>query len=100
MEQQVISIELDSTLKIDRVSDLHHEWQLILKQADKIEIDASAVTQIDTAALQLLLVLKMTAISEQKDVAFEFPSERFCEAVKLLGLTEIFGLDNQASGLF
>lgn len=100
MNQHVKVIELDAVVRINQVSDLRAEWIEALKKFDKIEVDASAITQIDTAALQLLLILKRTAMVENKDVVIEFPSERFCEASRLLGVYELFGLDNLASGLF
>lgn len=93
-------IVLSSVQNVQTVSQLHAQLMQALGNGNKIDIDASAVTQIDTASLQLLLVLKQTAIKQQKQVSIDFPSEDFIEAAKLLGLTEALNIDQVASGLF
>ena len=72
----------------------------IVAPGNKIDIDASAVTTVDTATLQLLLVLKQTAVKMQKQVTIDFPSERFIEAAELLNLAELLNVDQAAAGFF
>jgi len=93
-------LALDVTLNIQNVTDLHERLLVLLEQKDKIEIDASAVVSIDTATLQLLIVLKQTAIKLQKEVVFDFPSDRFVESAELLGLAEMLEVDQAAAGFF
>lgn len=93
-------IVLDSTLGMQNVAELHETFLRALDQGDKIEIDASAVQQIDTSSLQLLLILKRSAITLSKEVSIDFPSERFIEAATLLGLAEMLEIDQAASGFF
>ncbi|AEG00562.1 STAS domain-containing protein [Methylomonas methanica] len=93
-------IVLESVQNIQTVAKLHQQLQCMLDECDKIDIDASAVTQIDTASLQLLLVLKLTAIKSHKEVSIDFPSEKFMEAANLLGLSEMLSVDQAASGFF
>lgn len=93
-------IVLEPVQNIQTVAQLHQQLRRMLDDCDKIDIDASAVTQIDTASLQLLLVLKLTAVKSQKEVSIDFPSEKFMEAANLLGLSEMLSVDQAASGFF
>lgn len=96
----VTHLTLESTQGIQNVAELHEKLLRALDQGEKIEIDASAVQQIDTSSLQLLLVLKRSAISLSKEVSIDFPSERFIEAATLLGLAEMLEVDQAAAGFF
>lgn len=91
---------LAPVLSIQNVAELHESLVDVLNRYNKIEIDASAVTLADTASLQLLLILKRTAISLQKEVVIDFPSERFIEAAELLGISEMLDVDQAAAGFF
>lgn len=93
-------IILDSVQNIQNVSQLYIQLLHALENGEKIDIDASAITQIDTATLQLLLVLKQTAIKQQIDVQIDFPSDKFIEAANLLGLSEMLDVDRAVSGFF
>lgn len=94
------SITLEATQNIQNVGLLHQRLQRALDIQEKLDIDASAVTQIDTATLQLLLVLKLTAVKLRKEVNIDFPSQKFIDAAYLLGLAEMLSVDQTASGLF
>jgi ABC-type transporter Mla MlaB component len=91
---------LDATLNIQNVGVLYEKLFKQLEHQNKIEIDASAVASIDTATLQMLIVLKQTAIKGQKEVTIDFPSDRFIEAAQLLGLSEMLEVDQAAAGFF
>lgn len=93
-------ITLDATLNIQSVSALHEKLSKILLDHSVLEIDASAVKMIDTASLQLFVVLKQESIRMHKEVNFEFPSDRFIDAAKVLGIYEMLGLDQASSGFF
>lgn len=93
-------LTLDVTLNIQNVTQLYDQLLKLLESQDKIEIDASAVASIDTATLQLLIVFKQTAINLQKDVVFDFPSDKFIESAQLLGLAEMLEVDQAAAGFF
>jgi ABC-type transporter Mla MlaB component len=94
------SVVLEPAQNIRNVGDLYERLRLALNSQDKIDIDASAVQSVDTAALQLLLVLKQSAIKMQKQVSIDFPSEKFIEAAKALGLSEMLDIDHAAAGFF
>jgi len=79
-------IDLDATLTIQNVVKLHEKLKNLLAMHDEIEINASDVSSIDTATLQLLVSLKKDAVKLQKKVTIIYPSPRFVESTRLLGL--------------
>jgi ABC-type transporter Mla MlaB component len=91
---------LEPVLNIQNVTVLHQRLTQMLKSFDAIDIDASNVTMIDTATLQLLLISKQTAIGLEKSISIDFPSNKFIEASELLGVAEMLSVDNAASGFF
>lgn len=93
-------IVLDATLNIQTVGVLCDQLKTLLENSNYVEIDASAVVVIDTSILQLLLVLKQTAIKLNKVVSIDFPSDKFIEASDLLGVSEVLGVDHAAAGFF
>ncbi len=93
-------ITLDATLNIQNVSTLYEQMRVQLEGKERIEIDASSVSSVDTATLQLLVVLKQTAIKLHKEVIIDFPSDNFIEAADLLGLSEMLEVDQAAAGFF
>ena len=93
-------ITLDAVLNIRHINELHESLLKAFESRDTLEIDASAVTTVDTATLQLLTVLKQEAVKSGKHVAFDFPSEKFIDSARLLGLAELLEIDHPSSGLF
>ncbi|MDT4288308.1 STAS domain-containing protein [Methylomonas sp. MO1] len=91
---------LEPVLNIQNVAVLHQRLTQMLSNFEAIDIDASGVTMIDTATLQLLLILKQTAIGLQKSISIDFPSDKFIEASELLGIAEMLEVDQAASGFF
>ncbi|MBS3963370.1 MAG: STAS domain-containing protein [Methylomonas sp.] len=98
--QQSLSISLATVQNMQAVAQLYQRLLSALNETDHIDIDASAVNQIDTSTLQLLLVFKRTAIKQNKRVSIDFPSERFIEAASLLGLSQLLAVDHAAAGFF
>lgn len=82
-------IDLDATLSIQHVVQLHEKLKNFLAVNDQVEINASDVSSIDTATLQLLVSLKKDAAKLQKKVTIIYPSPRFVESAKLLGLSDV-----------
>ena len=93
-------ITLDATQTIQNITALYERLAWALDSGHKIDIDASAVTTIDTATLQLLLIVTRTAVKLQREVVIDFPSDRFVEAARLLGLSELLGVEQSAAGFF
>lgn len=88
-------IDLDSTLTIQNVVKLHEKLKNLLAAHDEIEINASDVSSIDTATLQLLVSLKKDEVKLQKKVTIIYPSPRFVESAKLLGLLDVLGVHDE-----
>lgn len=86
-------INLDATLTIQNVATLHEKLKKSYAANNAIEINASLVSSIDTATLQLLVALKKDAAKRQKEVVFAMPSPRFIESAGLLGLLGILDID-------
>jgi anti-anti-sigma regulatory factor len=82
-------INLEPTLSIQNVVKLYDKLKKSYAAYDAIEIDASHVTSIDTATLQLFVALKKDAIKQKKEVDFFQPSARFVESARLLDLLDI-----------
>jgi len=94
------NIILKSNLNIRYVSELHTQLLSALEKNNILDIDASAVEMIDTANLQLLVILKQEALKLDKNIIFDFPSDKFIESATQLGISELLGLDQVASGFF
>ncbi len=99
-EEKAAPLMLKAVQNIQNVTELHQDLSTLFEKTDKIEIDASDVTSIDTATMQLLIVLKQSAIHEHKQVSFDFPSERFIEAADLLGLSAMLELESAGGAGF
>lgn len=82
-------IDLDAVLSIQHVIELHEKLKKVLSVHDEIEINASDVSSIDTSTLQLLVSLKKDAPKLQKRVSIIYPSPRFVESARLLGLSDV-----------
>lgn len=88
-ETESSQIDLDATLSIQNVSKLHEKLKKSLAMHDEIEINASDVSSIDTSTLQLLVALKKDTDKLQKKVTIIYPSPRFVESARLLGLLDV-----------
>ncbi len=93
-------ISLSETETIAQVEALHKKLKVALTASLNIEIDASKVTRIDTAALQCLLVFSRSQQAKGFTVDIEFPSEAMIDAACQIGLAEELAIDKPASGLF
>lgn len=82
-------INLDANLSIQNVVKLYEQVKKAYAAYDAIELDASHVSSVDTAALQLFVALKKDAAKQQKKVDFFQPSDRFIESARLLDLLDI-----------
>ena len=87
-------VDLDATLTIQNVVKLHEKLKNIVAMHDQIEINASDVSSIDTSTLQLLVSLKKEAVKLQKQVTIIYPSPRFVESARLLGLLDVLDVQD------
>lgn len=82
-------INLEPTLSIQNVVKLYDKLKKVYAAYDSIEIDASHVSSVDTATLQLFAALKKDAVKQNKEVVFFQPSPRFVESARLLDLIDM-----------
>tara|TARA_R110001592_G_scaffold38315_2_gene126478 strand:- start:19204 stop:19479 length:276 start_codon:yes stop_codon:yes gene_type:complete len=80
------TIKLDGVLNIARVEALHAEFEVLEKKPEPLIINASNVSRVDTAVLQLLVSLFRSLFSLNINVEWAGVSEEFKAAAKLLGL--------------
>lgn len=81
----------EGELTIYTASDSKARLVEALAQHKEVEIDLSAVTEIDTAGLQLLILAKKEAARQQLQVRFTDHSPVVIDAMELLDLTGFFG---------
>ena len=85
-------IVLEEDVSIVQAAVLKEAWLPVLDSGKNINIDASAVEDIDTAGLQLLLSLVKTAKETGRSVTWESPSETVINAVKETSLRDALGI--------
>ncbi len=81
-------VVLEAEMNIQKVAELQKILIDALEQNDQIEINAELVKTIDTATLQLLVVLKQEAVKLHKTVVIT-ASDRFVDSANLLGIGEM-----------
>ncbi len=62
-----------------------------LTQSDEIEIDLSAVAEIDTSGVQLLMLMKREAVAAGKSLKLSSHSPAVLEVFEVMGLGGWFG---------
>ncbi|MES2207988.1 MAG: STAS domain-containing protein [Pseudomonadota bacterium] len=86
-----IVLKMESELTIYQAEALKKTLLAALDQPEIIEIDLSAVCEIDTAGIQLLLLAKKTAMAQKKEIHFVAHSSAVLEVFELLDLATYFG---------
>jgi anti-anti-sigma regulatory factor len=85
---------LPAELTIYAASELRAQWLAALDasppEAD-LQLDASAVTEVDGAGVQLLLALARQLAARDRALRLERPSPRLHEACAALGLDSLLG---------
>jgi anti-anti-sigma factor len=64
-----------------------------LNDCDSLTVDLSKVAEMDSAGLQLLLLLKREAGQQDCKLVLAHPSETVLEVLDLLNMREPFGID-------
>lgn len=81
-------LRLEGELGIARAIELKTLLLDQLRDTAQPTVDLSAVSRIDTAGVQLLLLTNKTASAMGKKVSWNAPSDAVREALRLLGLSE------------
>lgn len=82
---------LDGDMTIYEAAALKTSLLTALKEAPMLELDLSGIEELDTAGLQLLLLLKQEAQAEGQHVRFIQHSPAVREVLDLCDLAAIFG---------
>ncbi|MCW8923623.1 MAG: STAS domain-containing protein [Gammaproteobacteria bacterium] len=85
-------LELDSSLVINKASDIYEQLKSVDTSGQSIEIDASKVEAIDTAILQLIFAFALNLKEKDIKLSWYKPTEGLLNKASILGLTEQLGL--------
>jgi len=91
MADDVTRIAIDGEMTIYRAADLKTLVLDALRKTRVLEIDLSAVTELDTAGLQVLMLAKQTAAAEQRELRLLQHSPAVVEIFDMLDLVAFFG---------
>lgn len=81
-------LKIEGELTIFRAAELK---PLLLETPELTEIDLSAVTELDTAGVQLLMLAKKTALSKGRDLHLTGHSPAVMDVFELLNVAAYFG---------
>lgn len=85
------TLRIEGEMTIYRATELKTMLLESLAQPSPLEIDLSAVTEIDSAGVQLLVLTKKTAQDRQQEVHFSAHSPAVLDVFELLNLAAYFG---------
>jgi len=81
-------LRVEGEMTIFRAAELK---PLLLSTPAPTEVDLSAVTEIDTAGVQLLMLARQEARAQQRELRLLSPSSPVTQALDLLDLASYFG---------
>jgi anti-anti-sigma factor len=82
---------IEGELTIVRAAALHAELLPLLEREPSLDIDLSAVSEIDSAGLQLLLLAKRSTLAQGKELRLLGHSPVVLELLQLFNLSDYFG---------
>jgi anti-anti-sigma factor len=85
------ALHLDGELTIYRAAELKPQLLQALQAARRLEVDLAGVTEVDTAGLQLLMLLKREAAAAERELVLAGHSQAVVDAFELLDLAPFFG---------
>jgi anti-anti-sigma factor len=80
------SLRIEGEMTIYQAAELKQALLAALEQDEEVEIDLSAVSEIDTAGVQLLIAAGKTAQAKQKRLRLAEPSAAVTDVFKLFDL--------------
>jgi len=84
-------LRIDGELSIYRATELKQTLLASLDQTRELEIDLAAVTELDTAGVQILMMVKRQAQATQRKLHLVGHSPAVLEVFELLNLAAYFG---------
>jgi anti-sigma B factor antagonist len=83
-------ISIDGELNIYRAHEIKQTFLAAVRDTSALEVDLSGVTEIDSAGVQLLMMLRSAARERACEVRLAGPSPAVREVFDLLDLTDWF----------
>lgn len=84
-------LRIEGEMTIYQAAELKQTLATALQQSETLEIDLSAIGEIDTAGVQLLIATKKSAQAAGKELRLVAHSDAVVEAFELLDLGGYFG---------
>ncbi|MBS3954192.1 MAG: STAS domain-containing protein [Methylomicrobium sp.] len=85
------TLTIENELTIFTASEMKTGLLAFLDTGSNLEIDLSQVVEIDTAGLQILILIKREAAKAGKSLKFAMHSKPVLEIMELANLTAVFG---------
>lgn len=85
------TLTIEDELTIFTAAELKPHLFAFLNSADDLEINLNKVEELDTAGLQLLILIKREAAQSDKKLRFVMHSKVVLEILELANLTTAFG---------
>jgi anti-anti-sigma factor len=84
-------VRIDGEISIYRAAELKQVLLTSLEQTQELELDLAAVTELDTAGVQILMLVKRQALATQRKLHLVAHSPAVLEVFELLNLAAHFG---------
>lgn len=84
-------LRIDGEISIYRAAELKQALLASLDQTEELEVDLAAVTELDTAGVQILMLVKRQAQATQRKLHLVGHSPAVLEVFELLNLAAYFG---------
>jgi anti-anti-sigma factor len=84
------TLDIQGELTVFTAAERKTQLLAFLKSSDELEINLADVSEIDTAGLQLLILIKREAAQVNKTLSFVMHSQAVLEILDLTNLTSAF----------
>jgi ABC-type transporter Mla MlaB component len=84
------SVQLPSHLTIRHIEQVYHQFEDALKGTGNLRIDASAVSKVDTAGIQLLIGLKIEMDSQHSAIEWISVTDELRHVAQFMGMQQLF----------
>lgn len=85
------SHSISGELTIYTAADEKLQLQNFLESDDDLELNLSQVSEMDSAGLQVLILMKQEAVRRHKNLRYTMHSKAVLEILEMCNLTAIFG---------
>ncbi|MFA5984698.1 MAG: STAS domain-containing protein [Methylococcaceae bacterium] len=85
------TLAIEGELTIYNAGEQKTRFLAFLNSGESLQINLAEVTEIDTAGLQLLILIKRTATKAKKELSFVMHSDAVLDILELTRLATAFG---------